>query len=90
MVVGARQSFQFFREITWFHGNNRALPLLLENSNGYLISSLEIRGMLKDLRSNYFTKLQNNVQNTVLQLLPLLFLFSLRACSKLKSKHVAQ
>ena len=24
-VVGARQSFQFFRQITWFLGNNRAL-----------------------------------------------------------------
>ena len=25
VVVGARQSFQFFREITWFLGNKRAL-----------------------------------------------------------------
>ena len=25
MVAGARQSFQFFRQITWFLGNNRAL-----------------------------------------------------------------
>ena len=25
MVVGARPSFQFFRQITWFLGNNRAL-----------------------------------------------------------------
>ena len=25
MVVGARQNFQFFRQITWFLGNNRAL-----------------------------------------------------------------
>ena len=25
MVVGARQSFQFFRQITWFLGTNRAL-----------------------------------------------------------------
>ena len=25
MVVGARQSFQFFIQITWFLGNNRAL-----------------------------------------------------------------
>ena len=25
MVVGIRQSFQFFRQITWFFGNNRAL-----------------------------------------------------------------
>ena len=26
MAVGARQSFQFFRKIVWFLGNNRALP----------------------------------------------------------------
>ena len=26
MVVAARQSFQFFRQITWFLGNIRALP----------------------------------------------------------------
>ena len=26
MVVGTRQNFQFFRQITWFLGNNRALP----------------------------------------------------------------
>ena len=25
-VVGARQSFQFFRQITWFLGNKGALP----------------------------------------------------------------
>ena len=25
MVVGARQIFQFFRQITWVLGNNRAL-----------------------------------------------------------------
>ena len=25
MVVGARRSFQFFREMTWFLGNKRAL-----------------------------------------------------------------
>ena len=26
MVVGARQSFQFFRQKAWFLGNNRGLP----------------------------------------------------------------
>ena len=25
MVIVARQSFQFFKQITWFPGNNRAL-----------------------------------------------------------------
>ena len=28
MVVGARQNFQFFREITWFLGNGRALSTI--------------------------------------------------------------
>ena len=26
MVVGTRQSFQFFRQVTWFLGKNRASP----------------------------------------------------------------
>ena len=26
MIVGARQSFQFFRQKAWFLGNNRGLP----------------------------------------------------------------
>ena len=26
MIVGARQSFQFFRQKTWFLGNKRGLP----------------------------------------------------------------
>ena len=29
MVVGARQSFQTFRQNTWFLENNRALPKVL-------------------------------------------------------------
>ena len=28
MVVGARQSFQFNRQKTWFLGNNRSEPLV--------------------------------------------------------------
>ena len=28
MVVGARQSFRFFRQKTWFLENNRGLPYL--------------------------------------------------------------
>ena len=28
MVVGVRQNFQFFREITWFLGNGRALSTI--------------------------------------------------------------
>ena len=30
-VVGARQSFQFFRQITWFLGNNGALSKFVVN-----------------------------------------------------------
>ena len=26
MVVGTRQSFQFFRQKNWYLGNNRSLP----------------------------------------------------------------
>ena len=45
MVVGARQSSQFFRRITWFLRNNRALSKFLY-------------GILYNLIS--ITKLQNN------------------------------
>ena len=36
MVVGARQSFQFFRQNTWFLENNRALPRFLYEILRYL------------------------------------------------------
>ena len=38
MVVGARQSFQFFRQITWFLGNN--IELCLNLGIGFCITSL--------------------------------------------------
>ena len=41
MVVGARQSFQFFRQITWFLGNNRALPKCRSYILRYLISIIK-------------------------------------------------
>ena len=37
MVVGARQSFQFFRQNTWFLENNRALPKFLYGILHYII-----------------------------------------------------
>ena len=37
MVVGARQSFQFFNQSTWFHENNRALSKFLYGILYYLI-----------------------------------------------------
>ena len=37
MVVGARQSFQFFRQNTWFLKNNRALSKFLYGILYYLI-----------------------------------------------------
>ena len=36
-VVGARQSFQFFRQKTWFLINNRALPTLTLLNEHYQI-----------------------------------------------------
>ena len=38
LVVGARQSFQFFRQNTWFLENNRALFKFLCGISHYLIS----------------------------------------------------
>ena len=41
MVVGARQSFQFFRQKTWFLENNRALSKFLYGVSHYLISIIK-------------------------------------------------
>ena len=38
MVVEPRQNFQFFRQKTWFLGNNRALSKFLYEILHYLIS----------------------------------------------------
>ena len=38
MVVGARQSFQFFKQITWFLGNTRALSKFKYSILHHLIS----------------------------------------------------
>ena len=38
MVAGTRQSFQFFRQNTWFLENNRALSKFLYGILHYLIS----------------------------------------------------
>ena len=38
MVVGARQSYQLFRQNTWFLENNRALSKLLFDILHHLIS----------------------------------------------------
>ena len=37
MVVGARQSFQFFKRIGWFLGNNRTLSKFRYRILHYLI-----------------------------------------------------
>ena len=42
MVVGARQSFQFFRQNTWFLENNRALSEFFYGILHYLISIIKI------------------------------------------------
>ena len=41
MVVGARQSFQFFWEKTWFRENNGALSKFLYGISHYLISIIK-------------------------------------------------
>ena len=41
MVVGARQSFQLFRQKTWFLENNRALSKFLYGVSHYLISIIK-------------------------------------------------
>ena len=41
-VFGARQSFQFFRQNTWFLGNNRALTKFLYGTLHYLISTIKL------------------------------------------------
>ena len=41
MVVRARQSFQFFRQKTWFLENYRALSKFLYGVSRYLISIIK-------------------------------------------------
>ena len=41
MVVGARQNFQFFRQIAWFLENNGALSKFLHGILHYLISAIK-------------------------------------------------
>ena len=43
MVVGARQNFQFFRQITWFFGNNRALSKFKYWILHYLTSTTKLQ-----------------------------------------------
>ena len=46
MVVGARQSFQFFRQKTWFLGNNRGLSKLRYQILHNLISTTKLKKTL--------------------------------------------
>ena len=41
MIVEARQSFQFFRQKTWFLENNRALSKFLNGVLHYLIGIIK-------------------------------------------------
>ena len=43
MVAGVRQSFQFFRQKTWFLGNNRGLPQFRYQISHNLISATKLR-----------------------------------------------
>ena len=42
-VVGAHQSFQFFRQVTWFLGNKRALPTFEYWILHHLISIIKLQ-----------------------------------------------
>ena len=42
MLVGARQSFQFFRQKTWFLENNRVLSEFFNGILHYLISIIKL------------------------------------------------
>ena len=42
VVVGTRQSFQFFRQNTWYLENNRDLSKFLYGVSHYLISILKL------------------------------------------------
>ena len=42
MIVGARESLQFFSQNTWFFKNNRPLPKFLYEILHYLISITEL------------------------------------------------
>ena len=42
MVFGARKSFQFFRQNTWFLENNSAVPKFLYRILHYLINITEL------------------------------------------------
>ena len=58
MVVGVRQSFQFFREHTWFLKNNRALSKCSYGILHYLISIIK-------LQKNQSIKKRDNIETDV-------------------------
>ena len=53
-IVGARQSFQIFRQKTWFLENNRALPKFLYGILHYLISIIELQQNQSIKKQFYF------------------------------------
>ena len=54
MVVGTRQSFQFFRQKAWFLQNNRALPKFLCRVSYYL-TSIYYQIMIKSVNNQQLT-----------------------------------
>ena len=63
MVVGARQSFHFFRHNTWFLENIRALPNFLDGILHYLISIIVLQKN-QSIKSNF--TLRRNSQFTLI------------------------
>ena len=64
MVVGARQSFQFLRQITWFLGNNRTLSKfryrILHNLINQVIKNHSVKANFKLTTQATLTKFSGN------------------------------
>ena len=56
MVLGARQSVQFFRQKTWFLENNRVLSRFLSGVPHYLISIIK-SSKNQLIKNNWLSKL---------------------------------
>ena len=62
MVAGARQSFQFFRKITWFLGNNRALSKFRYQILHYLISIINFEKN-QSIKPNFISSTQSTLKS---------------------------
>ena len=75
MVVGARQSFQFFRQNTWFLENSGTLPKLLYKILHYLISIINYKIIKYKYKINNFILTTQATLNNFLDFILLKFSF---------------